>query len=121
MGQTLVNMSFLGANLSPANFAQPLAFAPERWLDDGPAEFKNDNKAAFQPFSVGTRNCIGRNLAYAEMNLILAKVLWQFDLDLDAKRTGDWFGEFTHFLNPSEACANHVVLFSRSTCMGYLA
>jgi cytochrome P450 len=35
-----------------------------------------------QPFSVGPRNCIGRNLALAEMRLILARVLWNFDFEL---------------------------------------
>jgi cytochrome P450 len=39
---------------------------------------------------MGTRNCIGRNLAYAEMRLILTKLLWHFDLELDEKKTGDW-------------------------------
>jgi cytochrome P450 len=35
-----------------------------------------------QPFSVGPRNCIGKNLAYAEMRLILAGVLWNYNLKL---------------------------------------
>ncbi|KAH6676007.1 cytochrome P450 [Halenospora varia] len=35
-----------------------------------------------QPFSAGPRNCIGRNLAYGEIRLILARVLWNFDLEL---------------------------------------
>lgn len=34
-----------------------------------------DDRQAFQPFVLGPRNCIGRNLAYAEIRLILAKVL----------------------------------------------
>jgi averantin hydroxylase len=42
------------------------------------------------PFSLGPRGCIGRNLAYAEMRLILAKVLWNFDLELDEQRCGEW-------------------------------
>ena len=47
-----------------------------------PAQFANDNRAVLRPFSVGPRNCIGRNLAYNEMRLILARVLWNFDLQL---------------------------------------
>ncbi|TKA50775.1 hypothetical protein B0A55_11949, partial [Friedmanniomyces simplex] len=57
---------------------------------DAPAKFAKDNKAAFQPFSMGTRNCIGRNLAYAEMKLILAKVMWHFELELAQETTGNW-------------------------------
>lgn len=55
-----------------------------------------DNKAAFQPFSYGPRNCIGKSLALAEMRLILARVLWRFDMELaeeeleQSKRLGGW-------------------------------
>lgn len=35
-----------------------------------------------QPFSFGPRNCLGKNLARAEMRLIMAKLLWRFDLEL---------------------------------------
>ncbi|CAN8101877.1 unnamed protein product [Discula destructiva] len=72
------------AAISEYNFAQPKRFAPERWLrvnGEAPEEFCEDNKGnIFQPFSYGTRNCIGLNLAQAEMHLILAKILWHFDM-----------------------------------------
>jgi cytochrome P450 len=71
------------------NFRRPLEFIPERWLKEGlEGEFKNDNRAAFQPFSVGTRNCIGKTLAYAEQRLIMAKLLWRFDLSVPAGSKG---------------------------------
>ncbi|KAI1329019.1 cytochrome P450 [Xylariaceae sp. FL0255] len=38
---------------------------------------------AMQPFGVGPRNCVGRNLAIAEMRLILAKIIYHFDIALD--------------------------------------
>ncbi|KAK3984527.1 cytochrome P450 [Cladorrhinum sp. PSN332] len=65
---------------SERNFRNPNKFAPERWLGD--PEYENDVRGVLQPFSVGPRNCIGRNLAYAEMRLILARLLWNFDLEL---------------------------------------
>lgn len=83
------------AATSGYNFVEPKQFAPERWLKvDGqmPAKFEKDNKGnVFQPFSYGPRNCIGLNLAQAEMHLILAKILWHFDLsrpdgDEDARK-----------------------------------
>lgn len=40
------------------------------------------DRATHQPFAFGPRNCIGRNLALAEMRLILARVLWNFDFEL---------------------------------------
>jgi len=78
-----------------SNFHRPEEFLPQRWLGD--VEFADDNRAVFQPFSVGPRNCVGRNLAYAEMRLILAKVLYNFDLDLDVK-TGQWMDQKVYTL-----------------------
>jgi len=74
-----------------SNFVRPDEFLPERWL--GGTEFEHDDRAARQPFSWGTRNCIGQNLAYAEMRLILARVCWGFDMELDEERSGDWMRE----------------------------
>lgn len=67
---------------SSANFSQPELFAPERWLQDPSSIFAFDKRDVFEPFSIGPRNCIGKNLAWLEMRLILARVLWSFDLEL---------------------------------------
>jgi averantin hydroxylase len=89
--KTVVYVAQYAMNRLEANFAKPLEFHPERFLNraDPDSEFANDNFAVFQPFSVGPRNCIGRNLAYAEMRLILARVLYEFDMELD-ERSVDW-------------------------------
>ncbi|RYO81975.1 hypothetical protein DL766_003476 [Monosporascus sp. MC13-8B] len=79
---TVVYVHPMSINLSPNNFADPLEFVPERWLKDPPAKYANDNLEATQPFSVGPKSCIGRNLAMAEMRLILARMVWNFDLEL---------------------------------------
>lgn len=44
-----------------ANFKKPNEFHPERFLGD--PEFENDDLEALQPFTVGPRNCVGKNLA----------------------------------------------------------
>ncbi|KAG8631997.1 hypothetical protein KVT40_001137 [Elsinoe batatas] len=61
-------------------FKNPDKFAPERWLGD--AEYKDDVRDIFQPFHFGPRSCLGRNLAYAEMRVIFAKILYNFELEL---------------------------------------
>ena len=66
---------------SRLNFHEPDMFRPERWLGD--EKFANDNLNASLPFGTGPRVCIGRNLAYLEMRLILAHLLWSFDFELD--------------------------------------
>ena len=49
-------------------------------IENESSPFYNDNRDVHQPFSFGPRNCLGRNLAYNEMRIILAIVLWNFDL-----------------------------------------
>ncbi|OGM45572.1 cytochrome P450 monooxygenase [Aspergillus bombycis] len=78
---TAIRMTHWATYRSPRNFVRPNEYIPERWLGNTPG-FENDHKNALQPFHVGPRNCIGRNLAYMEMRLLLALVLWNFDLEL---------------------------------------
>ncbi|KAK1477672.1 BCL4p [Colletotrichum tamarilloi] len=70
---------------SEGYFSDPKSFKPERWLDAG----STDVREASQPFSMGPRGCLGQNFAYMEINLILAKMLWQYDLELVDKDL-DW-------------------------------
>ncbi|KAJ0415698.1 cytochrome P450 [Aspergillus carlsbadensis] len=89
-GGTVVSISQLAANYSPTNFALPEQFIPERHLGD--PRFANDSKVAMQPFSFGPRNCIGRNLAYVEMRLILARMVFNFDMEIDQPGQ-DWLDQ----------------------------
>ncbi|KAJ8119720.1 hypothetical protein ONZ43_g3395 [Nemania bipapillata] len=75
---TAVSVWQLAANYSSRNFTRPKGFHPERFLGD--PEFSKDDLSVVQPFSLGPRNCVGRNLAYAEMRLILARILFKFDV-----------------------------------------
>lgn len=58
--QTSCAVYQLAASRLEINFARPNTFLPERWLDDAPAEFSQDRREIYQPFSVGPRNCIGK-------------------------------------------------------------
>ncbi|KAI4223150.1 MAG: hypothetical protein L6R40_008526 [Gallowayella cf. fulva] len=65
----------------PDNFHRPTAFLPHRWMSgtrDLPP-FAADRKECMQPFSFGPRNCLGKNIARAEIRLLLAKLLFRFD------------------------------------------
>ncbi|KAI0550320.1 putative cytochrome P450 [Xylaria curta] len=68
-------------------FHDPFAFKPGRWIDPK----CKDIKEASQPFSLGPRGCIGKNFAYLEINLVLAKMLWTYNLELVNKDL-DWEG-----------------------------
>jgi len=69
-----------------SHFHSAREFHPERWLpSDHPFfedRFKNDMKEASKPFSLGPRVCLGVNLAYMEMRIILARLIWEFDWEL---------------------------------------
>ena len=82
----------MSAYHSETNFYHARDFCPERWLPaaqtNPDSAFFHDRRDVFKPFSTGPRDCIGRNLAYHEMRLILAKVLWNFDLKLGSQSEG---------------------------------
>jgi cytochrome P450 len=90
-GGTLVGIPHYACHRSALNFADPDKFAPERFLKED-NRYKNDKKEASQPFHVGPRNCIGRNLAMVEMRLILTHILLEFDLELAAE-SKDWMNQ----------------------------
>ncbi|KAJ4362589.1 hypothetical protein N0V83_010683 [Neocucurbitaria cava] len=52
-------------------------FDPERWLQD--KENLRATKAAWAPFSVGDRNCVGMTLATNEVLIAMATILWYGD------------------------------------------
>ncbi|KAJ5547095.1 hypothetical protein N7494_004680 [Penicillium frequentans] len=81
---------------SASNFAFPHDFLPERWLGQN-ARFDQDKRDVLQPFSLGPRNCLGKNLAYCEIRLILCKLLYHFDLTL-CPESADWMDQKVYFL-----------------------
>lgn len=98
---TQVGVHHEATYLAPYNFHRANEFIPERWLSEATTDEKNeffrDNRDARQPFSMGPRNCIGRNLAFSEMRQILARMLWNFDLELVEKDL-DWSKQKTYAL-----------------------
>lgn len=69
-----------------------MEFHPERWLplEHRPKQFANDDLSASQPFMVGPTGCIGQPLAWAEMRLLLAKVIWTFRVSMTHDRPFSW-------------------------------
>ncbi|GME65741.1 Cytochrome p450 protein [Neofusicoccum parvum] len=79
-GGTRVYVHHYSAYHSPSNFRDPDSFVPERWM--GAPEYECDKRDVFEPFSYGPRNCLGKNLAYHEIRLILSIMLWTYDIEL---------------------------------------
>jgi cytochrome P450 len=75
-------------------FPEPYEYRPERWLHSDEATLERA-KSAFNPFSLGARGCIGKSVAYMELRLAIAKLIWGFEIqqvDVDGKAEKWWEG-----------------------------
>ncbi|APA13793.1 hypothetical protein sscle_11g085630 [Sclerotinia sclerotiorum 1980 UF-70] len=77
---TLVSFPHWAGYHSEKNWNRPNDFVPERWMGD--PEFDTDNRACFRPFSHGPRECLGQNVAHAVTRVILARYIYNFDMEL---------------------------------------
>jgi len=78
--KTSVAAWFQGPLLDEAYWPNAKQFVPERWI--APYKGVEVDRTAFIPFSLGTRNCIGQDLAKKEMRLILATLVRRYELTL---------------------------------------
>lgn len=87
---TVVGVPHYAIHHNPAYFPDPFRYLPERWLAGrklpnsiGMEVSEHDvavAQAAFCPFSIGPRGCIGKGLAYVEMTISLARTLWLYEV-----------------------------------------
>ncbi|KAI0896299.1 cytochrome P450 [Annulohypoxylon nitens] len=61
-------------------------YRPERWLPEDHSlyneRYSGDQLDAFMPFSQGPRMCSGKEVAWWQARLVLAKVLWSLDMGM---------------------------------------
>ncbi|EEA23338.1 hypothetical protein TMatcc_002194 [Talaromyces marneffei ATCC 18224] len=75
-GATIVWLYWAMA-LDENTFDRPLEFLPERWLDRS----ENEKKCQFVSFfGYGRRLCTGRHIAKNSLFLLMARILWGFDV-----------------------------------------
>ncbi|PMD33124.1 cytochrome P450 [Hyaloscypha variabilis F] len=84
-GGTTVSVHTWSSAHSAENFKDPDSFIPERWLDPE----NTDNRDASNPFLLGPRACIGQNMAWMEMRILIAKMVFLFDYELVDEKL-DW-------------------------------
>ncbi len=68
------------AHTRAADYPEPYAFRPERFLDKPPSTF------SWIPFGGGVRRCIGAAFAELEMRTVLDEILTRFELSPGARR-----------------------------------
>ncbi|KAL0573598.1 hypothetical protein V5O48_008357 [Marasmius crinis-equi] len=74
----IVGTSCVFLHQNPDGFPNPMEFSPERWLQPGSRDLES---RYLVPFSRGTRLCLGLNLAWAELYLILGNMFRKLDMD----------------------------------------
>ncbi|EED18501.1 cytochrome P450, putative [Talaromyces stipitatus ATCC 10500] len=84
---TPVSQCNLFVHMDPTLFPEPTKFNPERWMDAKQNNTRLDRYLV--SFGKGSRQCVGINLAYAEIFLTLALVLSRFDMETYETTTED--------------------------------
>ncbi|KAH8672903.1 cytochrome P450 monooxygenase-like protein [Tricladium varicosporioides] len=101
-GNTIIGVNLQSIQNHPALWVEPRKFHPERFLPGTDPRYDNrfdkDVKEAFAPFSVGSRNCIGYKLFFAQVRVALAMVVWNFDLEWEGDaQEEDWLEQRAWF------------------------
>lgn len=110
-GSTTVSVSPWAAARSARNFIDPDRFRPERWMSSGADKYSNDDLCASQPFSLGSRVCIGQELALLEAKLTITRLLLDFDMELESEgREGESNASWTLNSFPEAIKAAQIML-----------
>ncbi|KAK2603236.1 hypothetical protein N8I77_009707 [Diaporthe amygdali] len=68
-------------------YPEPFKFRPERWIVDDNEGSTEDSVALAESgacaFSMGSRGCPGKYLAWIEMSIVMAKLIYMFDMRQD--------------------------------------
>ena len=83
---TTVRVASYTLHRNSSYFSDPHSYWPERWIaSDATGVDENDVKraqSAFFAFSIGPRGCVGKQLAYTELSLAVAHIVWLYDMEL---------------------------------------
>ncbi|KAG8623285.1 hypothetical protein KVT40_008261 [Elsinoe batatas] len=77
---TIVSCQIHTLHHNPSVFPDPYSFEPERWLESSSGQLEKMNRDLI-PFSLGSRQCIARNLAMAELNMACGGIVESGVLD----------------------------------------
>jgi cytochrome P450 len=80
----MLTVAPLALSFSPKYFHDPEIWHPERWLpsaeNDLDSPFHHDHGKAVRAFGWGPHICVGEPLGWAQMRLMLARMVWEFDI-----------------------------------------
>ncbi|KAG8159002.1 hypothetical protein KVR01_011445 [Diaporthe batatas] len=84
---TPVGMTVILMHTDGTVFPDPWSFKPDRWMDP---ELRIKAERSFAPFSRGTRICLGMNLAWAVMYMVVAGLAQRFDFQFEDATAEDF-------------------------------
>jgi cytochrome P450 len=100
---TIIGCPIYTLHHNEESYPRPFRYEPERWLENeggGSCPSRKNAlrmaQAAFCPFSIGPRSCLAQNLAWAEVTMTLARILFLYDIRLPPD----------HHNSESECCAS---------------
>lgn len=90
---TLFGVNIYAIHHNEDYFQDPFTFSPERWLSaHTPEPQRKRMHSAFAPFLLGSRGCGGKAMAYLEVSLVVAEILWYYDFEKAQGPLGDLGG-----------------------------
>ncbi|GJN68106.1 cytochrome P450 [Purpureocillium lilacinum] len=90
-GHCEVAVGIYSIHHSAAYYTKPFTYDPERWYRplDAKGSRSEAPRSPYMPFSVGPRSCVGKPLAIAQMMIVFARLLWEYDMRR-ADYKSDW-------------------------------
>ncbi|KXN74684.1 cytochrome P450 [Conidiobolus coronatus NRRL 28638] len=76
--KTIIYHPIYNQHNDPRNWKNPKTYDIQRWI----GEHREKNKAQLMTFGTGPRSCIGRELAWNEMYLVLTNLIRNFRMEL---------------------------------------
>ncbi|KAJ3114923.1 hypothetical protein HDU96_001480 [Phlyctochytrium bullatum] len=76
---TVVQVDYYSLHRDPRYWSHPLAFDPDRWLDDTKPPHP---PGAYLPFSSGAHMCLGNRMAVVEAKCLLARLCVAFEFEV---------------------------------------
>ncbi|RMZ80487.1 hypothetical protein DV737_g3016, partial [Chaetothyriales sp. CBS 132003] len=82
---------FPAIHTNPSHWRDPERFDPDRWDTE---EVKNRHKAAYTPFAMGPRGCIGYNYALMQTKVVLCNMIYRYHWESTSTAAVEYDPEF---------------------------
>ena len=121
-----VNQSYdVGAGIYSVNhnesyYPEPYSFKAERWLRDETTDNFELSSQAFASFSLGPRQCLGREIVTLKLSNIIVLLLWHMDLRRPLGKSGDIGGGERGSVDENEfQQRDHIISFYDGPCIEF--